>query len=604
MYFRLILPQWALDKDPAKRKVIEGDFNTTEIREFNDAGYNIYFLPNYPKNYSNSAPVSGSDIDTFEYAFVDCDLKHGRYSSKDSFLEALGESGIVPTKVVDSGHGVHAYYRISDLDAHGYLRFQRRLVRLLTTDEAVGQLLQLMRLPNTINTKFEDRQVPCELLYESDKVYTSEELDKLLPPITLEDEAYCKQHYDKTHSLNQKALAISDIVTPKWGKLLKETPEARSIMLGVGNDRSKGDYRLGHLMLAAGFSKEEAMSVLVNSAKALQRAPVHRYGYAENIVNKIWTYELEPNKPQELSESVAKILSRGDDESLMGERFSSISYFDGTHYGFRRGQVMGLIAGVGAGKTAISLNIFKGFVQNNPDSVHMFVSLEMPKTSIALRWKRMCGDNHNLHHKVHVLDNYNQDGSYRNLSLQEIQDYIIEFQETNDVKVGCVCIDHLGILKQIDKSGEYQGLRDICDKLKSFAIATKTMFIIQSQTSRDKAGIGDLELEKDAAYGTQKFEEYMDYVVVCWQPLKRSYDHSDCPRVTAFKFGKVREKHKLDVIKEDVRYLLCFDQDKETLRPLTQIEDKALEFYMGDSRAKRNIDKKTGIVPYTSIKET
>lgn len=603
MYFRLILPQWALDKDPTKRKVLEGDFNSTEIREYNAAGYNIFYLPNYPKNYSNSAPVSGSDIDTFEYAFVDMDLKDEFYKSKDEFIEAVADSGILPSKIVDSGHGVHCYYRITDLEAHGYLRFQRRLMRLLSTDEAVGQLFQLMRLESTINTKFENSQVPCVLLYESDKVYTSEELDKLLPPISLEDEAYCKQHYDKTHSLNQKALAINDELPPKFGKLLRESQETKDIWAGLGDDRSKGDYRLGHLMLAAGFSKDEAMSVLVNSAKALQRAPVHRYGYAENIVNKIWTYE-EATIPEsiELSESVEDILSRSDDEQLKGERFPCQPYFDGTDYGFRLGQVMGLVAGVGVGKTAIALNIFKGFVQQNPDYVHMFISLEMPGRSIALRWKKMCENNHTLHKKVHVLSNYNPDGTYRNLSLGDIQEYILAFQKEHNVKIGCVCIDHLGVLKQQNLQGEYQGLREICSQLKSFAIATNTMFIIQSQTNRDKAGIGDLELHKDAAYGTQSFESYLDFLMVCWQPLKRCYDDEACPKVTAYKFAKIREKSKNDTIIEDQCYRLYFDQDTEILRPMTQDQEVSFDYFAKQALNKRKMDRKTDLVTYTSIK--
>lgn len=605
MRYRLILPSWAAELDTTKRKVLEGDFSIDKIHQFNDDSYNVYYFPNYAKNPPVSGSVSGADIDCFEYVFVDCDLKHEQYPDKDSFLECVGASGIEPSKVVDSGHGVHVYWRVSDLDAYGYLRLQRRLTRNYKTDEAVGQLLQLLRVPGTLNTKIQDNQVPCVLLYESDKVYTSEELDKLLPPISIEDEAYCVQHYDKTYNINQKALSIDDTIPPKFGKLLRESQEAKDIWAGLGGDRSKNDYRLGHLMLAAGFSKEESMSVLVNSAKALQRAPVHRYTYAENIVNKIWTYEEDPVKGKlELSESVADILQRSDDETLKGTRFPCQPYFDGTEHGFRLGQVMGLVAGVGVGKTAIALNIFKGFVQKNPDYVHMFISLEQPGREIALRWKKMCANNHNLHKKVHVLSNYNADGSYRNLSLSDIQEYILAFQKDHKVKVGCVCIDHIGILKQQDKSGEYQGLRDICSQLKSFAIATETMFIIQSQTNRDKAGIGDIELHKDAAYGTQSFESYLDFLVVCWQPLKRCYDNEACPKVTAYKYAKIRHKSKTDTLIEDQCYRLYFDQDTETLSPMTQDQETSFDYFAKQALNKRKLDRKTDLVTYTSIKWT
>lgn len=599
MIYRLIAPNWAANQ--VHSKVLEGEFSDVQIKAFNTKGYNIYFLPNYPKDYDSSRTVAGSDIDTFTRVFVDCDLKDGVYKTKESFLVAIASSDLLPSQVVDSGNGIHVYWDVVDLDANSYLRFQRRLMRLFKTDEAVGQLFQLMRVPGTLNTKVQDKPLLCETIYESPEVYTSEQLDFLLPQITLEDEAYCVQHYNKTYNINQEHLTIDLTLPPKFGQLLLDNKEAKALWAEDTDDRSKSDYRLGHVMFANGFTKSEAMSVLVNSAKAITRAPVHRHSYAENIVKAIWTFGLEPKKSS-LSESVLDILQRSDEESLKGTRFPCQPYFDGTHHGFRLGQVMGLVAGVGVGKTAIALNIFKGFVQKNPDYVHMFVSLEQPGREIALRWKKMCKDNHNLHTKVHVLSNYNDDGTYRNLSLNDIQDYILMFEKDNSLKVGCVCIDHIGILKQQDKAGEYQGLRDICSQLKSFAIATETMFIIQSQTNRDKAGIGDLELHKDAAYGTQSFESYLDYLMVCWQPLKRCYDNEACPKVTAYKFAKIRNKSKNDTIIEDQCYRLHFDQDTETLSPMTQDQEISFDYFAKQALNKRKMDRKTDLVSYTSMK--
>lgn len=597
---RLIAPQWLLETNPHLPRVMEGLYSAAQIKQYNSTGYNIYYLPNGPSNYEGGI-VDGSMIDTFTRVFVDCDLKDGVYASKDEFLEALGTAGIEPTQVIDSGNGVHAYWRVSNLDARSYLRFQRRLMRLLNTDEAVGQLFQLMRLPGTFNTKIKGTQLPCEVLFESDTQYTADELNRLLPNITPEDEAYCVQHYERTHDINQ-SVDVDDTLPPKFGKLLKDSQEVKDLWIGASDDRSKSDYRLGHLMFGNDFTKDEAMSVLVNTPKALQRAPKHRRSYAENIVDKIWTYEAAPDKEATgLSESVMDILSRGDDESLKGQRFPAQPFFDGTEHGFRLTQVIGLAAGVGVGKTAIGLNLFKGFVERNPDYVHMFVSLEQPAREIAARWKKMCGTNTSLHSKVHVLSNYNADGSYRNLSLEEIRDYILKFQADSGLKVGCVCLDHIGVLRQETKAGEYQGLREICSQLKSFAISTSTLFVIQTQTSRDKAGIGDLELHKDAAYGTQSFESYLDFLLVAWQPLKRCYDNPACPRVTAYKFAKVRFKSKTDRIIEDQCYRLLFDQDSETLREMTQDEETSFDYFAKQALNLRKKDRKTDLVSYNSL---
>jgi hypothetical protein len=222
--------------------------------------------------------------------------------------------------------------------------------------------------------------------------------------------------------------------------------------------------------------------------------------------------------------------------------------------------VIGLVAGSGVGKTAVALNMFMGFVEQNPDYDHFFIPLEQPSQEIAERWRSMCGDRTYLYDKVHIVDNYNEKEGFRHLSLAEIQAYVIKFQKATGKKIGCVVIDHIGALKKKDKDGNRLDLEEICQEMKSFAVSTNTMLVMQSQTSREKASIGDLELNKDAAYGTVYFESFCDYLITIWQPLKRAYTLPDCPTVTAFKFCKIRhKKQSVDVIKEDVPYTLIFD---------------------------------------------
>lgn len=601
--FRLIAPQWALNKNPKLRRVLEGQFNPPDIRQFNNDGYNIYYLPNYPSHYNKGITVDGTHIDMFEWVFVDCDLKDGIYESKEQFIEVIGAVGIAPTKIVDSGNGVHAYWKVSNLDAMSYLRFQRRLLRLYDTDEAVGQLFQLMRYPGTINTKLEGNPVPCELLIDDGPEYTGEELDRLLPPITLEDENYCKHHYDKTFNLNQEQNQIDETLPTKFGKLLKNNEEAKDLWSGYQEDRSKSDYRLGHLMFANGFTRAEALSVLVNSSKALGRAPIHRANYAIGIADKIWTFEIGTESEKlELSMSVKDILQRSPN-ALKGTRFRCHPRIDNTVHGFRLGQVIGLVGGSGIGKTAFTLNAFKWFAEYNPDCHHFFVPLEQPANEIADRWKTMCGDDTSLHEKVHIISNYDDDGNFRHLSFTEIRDYIEKFQEVTGNKVGCVVIDHIGALKKKGSNDENQDLMQICHEMKAFAVQTDTLLIMQSQTSREKAGIGDLELNKDAAYGTATFEWYCDYLVTLWQPLKRCHNEPACPTVTAFKFCKIRHKKtRRDVIQEDVPYFLFFDSENETMRDLTQDEETSFNYFLPKATNKRKQDRNTDLVEYKSVK--
>lgn len=599
--YRLILPDWAKVQNPTLPKVIEGQFTEDEIQQYNSQGYNIYYLPNYPNNFSGHT-VSGVDIDNFSWVFVDCDLKDGAYASKEQFIEVLGSRGILPTKIVDSGNGVHAYWKISDLDGMSYLRFQRRLMRLFNTDEAVGQLFQLMRVPGTLNTKVEFNPIQCEVLFESDAMYRSEEMNKLLPPITIEDEKYCKHHYDRTFNLNQSDTKITDVMPAKWGQLLLKNKEVKQLWADATDDRSKSDYRLGHLMFANGFSKDEAMAVLMNSNKASERAPVHRISYASNIVEKIWTFEQAQDKEKlELSMSVKDILQRSGD-TLKGTRFACHKRIDNTEHGFRLGQVIGLVAGSGVGKTAFALNMFQWFVRENPDYIHFFIPLEQPANEIADRWQTLCGDDTRLHEKVHVMSNYDDNGGFRHLSLTDIKDHIQKFQQVTGKKAGCVVIDHIGALKKENQEGENQALVDICHEMKAFAVQTNTLLVMQSQSSREKAGIGDLEINKDAAYGTVYFEAYCDYLITLWQPLKRAHNDPNCPTVTAFKFCKIRHKKaKRDIIQEDVPYYMYFDSEHEKMRDMTQQEEIAFKYYLPVAINKRKQDRKTEVTEYRSV---
>lgn len=604
MIYRCILPQWASDLNSSLKKVLEGEFTDQEISTYNSQGYNIYYLPNSPSTYTPGTIIDGSHIDQFQWVFVDMDLKEEVYKTKEEFLEVISSFSLAPSLIVDSGNGIHAYWAVNDLDAQNFLMLQRRLIRYFKTDEAIAKIFQLMRVPGTLNTKVQESPKLCSILHASDSTYTCEELDHSLPKITHNDQEYCKQHYEKTYKL-APAVKVDDKLPARFAQFLKENKEVKQLWAGDTDDRSKSDYRLGHLMFANGFTKEEATSVLVNTAKALSRAPIHRVNYAQGIVDKIWTYELTEDKSTlNLSNTVKEILDRYGD-TLKGIRFPCWNYLDATHHGFRLGQVIGLVAGSGVGKTAVALNMFMGFVKNNPDYDHFFIPLEQPVNEIADRWKTMCGSNIQLYGKVHLLSNYAEDGSFRHLSFDEIKDYLIKFQETTKRKIGAVVIDHIGALKKKGKTGENQDLMDICHSMKAFAVQTNTMLIMQSQAPREKAGIGDLELNKDAAYGTVYFESYCDYLITIWQPLKRCYSENGCPTVTAFKFCKIRHKRKgLDNLQEDVCYKLLFDSTNEHLRELTECEDEGFAFWLNKATNKRKIDRKVDLVPYESIKWT
>lgn len=598
MLVRAILPPWAAEQYPDRRKVVEGDYSDDRLIELNADLYGIFYLPNGPSTYTGGT-VDGTHIDRFQWVFADMDLKDKVWATKQEFLEFVLGHPLEPTRIVDSGNGIHVYWKVSDLDSLSFLKLQRRVCREFKTDEAVAKIYQLMRLPGYVNTKREHEFKVCDELVSNGPTYTCEALDSALPPITHSDDEYCKQHYDKTYNIDAST-AVDDRIPVKFMHLLRSNKEVKEIWAGGVDDRSRADYRLGHIMFGNGFTKDEARSVLVNTSKALARAPKHRIGYADGIVDQIWTFELEPLSALRLSKSVSDILSKSGD-SIAGTRFPCWTWMDNTQKGFRLGHVMGLVAGVGVGKTAFTLNAFLGFVRNNQDYDHFFVTLEQTGEEVSERWRDMCGSETHLHPKVQILTNYDDDGSYRNLSLEEIKKDILSYQEQTGRKVGCVVIDHIGVLKKSSKEGR-QSIEDICHQMKAFAIQTNTFLIMQSQAPREKAGEGDLELNKDAAYGTVFFESYCDYLVTLWQPLLRCYTDDGCPTVTAYKFCKIRHrKVKVDKIQQNKPYLVYFDSQTQLMREMTQDEEKSFTFFNSQATNLRQKDRKTDLVSYTKI---
>jgi KaiC/GvpD/RAD55 family RecA-like ATPase len=591
------------DRPGQQKKVKEGRLTDEQIITLNDQGYNIYYYPNTSSSYAGNGFLEGSQIDTFDFVFVDFDLKSKTYDSKDSFIQFLSEFPLVPTRVVDSGNGIHAYWQVEDLNAMTFLKLQRRLCAFFKTDPAVSKINQVMRVPGTYNTKDPANLKMCEVLFEQEAIYTSEQLSAELPMITREDEDYCERHYNQTFN-PADAQEIVDVKMPlRWGKLLRSNEEVRQIWLCMTDDRSESDYRLAHIMYANNFTKDEALTVLANCQKVANRAPKHRISYAQNIVDKIWVEEEE--SALHMSASISTILKRKLDahEDIQGTRFHCSKLFDNTACGFRLSHVLGLVGGSGVGKTAMGLNMFLSFAENNPEYDHLMVSLEQPVEEIAAHCKTIFGDNTRLYNKIHVMGNYDEDGTFRRLTFQDIKEYILKFQKTTGKKLGCVMIDHIGALAKNSKNGENEGLITICQEMKGFAKETNTFLIMQSQTNREKAGIGDLELNKDAAYGTMNFEAFCDYMVALWQPLKRCYAQPTCPTVTAFKFCKIRHKNKnKDTMQEDVRYLLYFDPDTERLRELTQAEELAFEKFNRIATNQRKQDRKTDMVIYTTLR--
>lgn len=610
MRYRLIKPQWAKEVVPGPT-VIEGEFDEEYVLNQNSSNfYNIYYFPNKNSKEPNGKFLSGKDVDTFNWVFADMDLKDGIYENKESFLEKVFKFPVEPTRVVDSGNGVHVYWKISNLTREDFIELQFRIINEFNTDSSVWTPLQLMRLPGTINTKKKDKMPKVNLLHNSENCYSVEDLKSKLPEMNESQQKKLLNHLNKldgyVEMLDLDAIDTDEL--PECFKdLLEKDQYVRQLWNAETGKRSEADWKLAALLHSKQYHKlYEALPVLLNSKKALSKGN-YRREYAFNTVDKMYK-EKESFSVVPVSEMKIQTLNREKGKRLFGP-----AYFDATKAGWRRGEVLGMIAGSGVGKTTATLDIFYEIMKNNPenDDVFVFFSLEMQDWEIIERWKNLVGEDTQYDSRLYVVSNEDINGVERHINLQKVFWYAKGIQNTSGKEISAIALDHIGVLDtSIDVSkqpnfgimGEDLGFgttrkipfEALCSKMKELAKKLNTFLIVQSQTTKGRAKDGDTELGVDAAFGTAKFEWYVDYIMTFWQPLRRVESETDL-RVLAWQYGKIRSKSKEDNIRVYDKRVLSVDLSSGKLQPLTMQEMNEFQYLEKKaSEIRENAEKNKG----------
>jgi len=647
-FFRLIKPSWGNkvvsdNPNPDFKKTIkganifEGSFDKDYLKKKNEAGYSIYFFPNHPSTdvYKEGVKfLKGRDIDVFNFCFVDMDLKDGAYESKEAFLEELKTFELKPTLVVDSGNGVHAYWRISDLNRASYILFQLALIKRFKTDTSVWTVLQLMRLPNYMNTKKYDKKILCQaFISEGDTkaVYKTSDFPKeVIGLLDEKDKQKAKNHIARLEGKMEEDFedqTNTGELPAKFVTLMEEREDLSDLFhrpKETVGDRSAADMKLANRLFTVGFDKQEAYSVLLNTKKARSKGP-HRKEYASLTISKVWSSRPEKDKPKEVSSKTKTDIPKNNfmpiSEYLKQDHSATTDPINGPAYldykvlknVWRKKEILGLIGGSGVGKTAVAMNIIKETIDNNPhnDDVYIFFSLEMSKSQIINRWVGLVGEDSPATDRLYVIDSEVTPGTITQIGLQEMDEYVREVKEVTGKEVGCIVVDHFHIISaHIDLKkpntfgiegeqgtgyGDNQKLSTnaMATQIKNLAKTLNTFIIVLSQTTKEK-GVGDTPIGKDGAYGISQFEWIMDRIITIWQPLMR-IQHLCNKNFLAFQYVKIREKSEEDKIKEYDSKLLTYDMKSGTLNTTTPNE---YEYFMNKypeavSAREESVKKKT-----------
>jgi len=643
MRYRLIKPQWGkkiIGNDTPNPKFVreingpdtyEGEFDDEFLHKKNAAGYNIYYFPNSAsKGLPDGSWMAGKHVDQFDWVFVDMDLKDKVYPTKEAFLERVSKFALKPTKVVDSGNGIHVYWKVADIDGDPvtYMGLQKSLIHEFNTDSSIWTPLQLMRAPGFKNTKDPDNFKEAKLItnLSTNKTYTVEEIASLLPELTEKDEADIQLHMDKLEGKVSIEIqeSMADGLPKRFEDLLEEDTTAEGLFYRpteIMQDRSSADMALANYLVAkCDFEREEVMQVMLHTSKALSKTGRARFEYAQNTVMKACR-----DRTPAAAMSAKDMLESPEKEDDLGARVNGPYFLDCLFKPWRKKQMLGLIAGSGVGKTSLSLKILKEFIMNNPDNddVFFFFSLEMTAGEVLERWKALVGNNEDAYERLFVIGQNFFEKADMPPNIQSIYRVVRDTCRRTGKKPGVVIVDHIDALegdfdlkveptfnaerskyveRKIGKDTVILSKDGVCQKLKTLCQKLDTFLIVQSQTTKNKDDGGDQPIGKNAAFGTSKFEWYCDYVVGVWRPLNRVMDH--CKErnlfVTAYQYAKMREQTPdKDQIELNEFKLIKFDPSTQDFMMLTDDDKSTFDELIETAIKLREVQEKKKVKKYT-----
>ncbi|MEN6386174.1 MAG: DNA-primase RepB domain-containing protein [Phycisphaerales bacterium] len=145
---------WCLAKDLLEHQ--------QEMTSMNEQGWGVYCGVNPRKGFNLRGDKNVTLARTIFCDFDDKDSDvHGIYPGegcgRNEFLYwLLSDKGLsYPTLIINSGHGLHAYWRLSEplTDLKKWEQIQQKLIITLHSDRTIKNPERIMRLPGFKNTK-------------------------------------------------------------------------------------------------------------------------------------------------------------------------------------------------------------------------------------------------------------------------------------------------------------------------------------------------------------------------------------------------------------------------------------------------------------------
>lgn len=172
---------WALhDSDPLVREERGAcAVDRAEAERLNAEGWGIYWTPNLVRGRRTL-----TNLERIRFWFAELD--HG---SKKEQVERLRQAPLLPSVVVESARGFHAYWAAKDATLDRWKRIVRwGIVPTLQADPKASDAVRILRCPGFNHVKNPAKPFPVSVVWRLDTAYTEEQMLRKFPDRSPKDE--------------------------------------------------------------------------------------------------------------------------------------------------------------------------------------------------------------------------------------------------------------------------------------------------------------------------------------------------------------------------------------------------------------------------------
>ena len=301
----------------------------------------------------------------------------------------------------------------------------------------------------------------------------------------------------------------------------------RGLLEDVGGDRYLGGLTTEVMPTDSASMLLEVAELATLAGKRDIAAAVEREDFAE-LASRV---DLAANRgadEQRIYDSVGQLGAIADDSArdAKGRIFLGMPTLDNTLEGIRAGEVLGLLARPGIGKTLVLCHVTRSVAEQEAFA-HVFFSLEMPAPQIVDRLASAHFDlsRHQFRERLSagVLDGGEYTRTFQRfvlvdapgLSVAQMAAKLRQIQAgpLKGIPIRLITIDHLGLIGGDRRMTTYDRVSTQAREIKELAKRWQASVVLAVQVNREAGGDGSKELGLGAARDSGVVEEAMDYLI-------------------------------------------------------------------------------------------